>query len=101
VHFAQSKNRLSYAQVIYFKRIILGIRPTAPRGRAFIIDPKPCGLTKASGAESTPYGPLTLIENLPPFLKHTHAPASSSTVSFFQLISGPAESGCSLPDQGK
>jgi hypothetical protein len=63
--------------------------------------PQPCGLTKASGAESTPYGRLTLIENLPPFLKHTNAPASSSTVSFFQLISGPAESGCSLPDQGK
>jgi hypothetical protein len=48
----------SCAPLLYFNRIILGIRPTAPGGRSYIIDPQPCGLTKASGAESTPYGPL-------------------------------------------
>ena len=48
----------SCAPLLYFNRIILGIRPTACGGKSYIISPRPCGLEKASGAEATPHGPL-------------------------------------------
>ena len=48
----------SCAPLLYFNRIILGIRPTACGGKSYTISPRSCGLNKASGGESTPHGPL-------------------------------------------
>jgi hypothetical protein len=48
----------SCAPLLYFNRILLGIRPESPGGKSYTINPQPSGLTRASGAEFTPYGPL-------------------------------------------
>ena len=46
---------------LYFlHRIVLGIRPTAPGGRAFTVSPWINGLDSAAGATATPHGPVNV-----------------------------------------
>ena len=49
------------ASPLYFlPRILLGIRQTAPGGKAFDVSPRPCGLTHAEGRITTAKGPLSV-----------------------------------------
>lgn len=48
----------SCAPLQFFNEILLGIRQTAPGGKAFEISPEPCGLRFAEGATCTPSGPV-------------------------------------------
>jgi alpha-L-rhamnosidase len=47
------------ASPLYFlHRIVLGVRPTVPGGRAFTVSPWINGLDSAAGATATPHGPV-------------------------------------------
>jgi len=48
----------SCAPLEFFNTVILGIRQTSPGGRSFTISPNLCDLEWASGAVSTPPGPV-------------------------------------------
>lgn len=48
----------SCAPLQFFNEILLGIRQTAPGGKAFEISPELCGLRHAEGATATPSGPV-------------------------------------------
>lgn len=49
------------AMPVYFlNRIILGIKPSAPGGTAFIISPRPNGLNWAEGSTGTIHGPVSV-----------------------------------------
>lgn len=48
----------SCAPLDFFGRVILGVTPLEPGFAKVKIDPKPCGLTEASGEIPTPHGPI-------------------------------------------
>lgn len=48
----------SSAPLYFLNRIVLGILPEAPGGTAFLISPRPCGLTWAKGASASIKGPV-------------------------------------------
>lgn len=48
----------SSAPVYFLNRIVLGILPDAPGGKAFHISPRLCGLTSAEGASASINGPV-------------------------------------------
>ncbi len=50
----------SSSPVYFLNRIVLGIRQTAPGGRAFDVSPWVTGLKNASGATATPKGPVSV-----------------------------------------
>ena len=48
----------SSAPGYFLPRLILGVKPTKPGFREFVVEPEECGLQWARGSVPTPYGPI-------------------------------------------